>query len=189
MTRWILMTLVVLLWSHAALGASDPRPDVLGVYFDANADQTCRDNLQLGTLFSVYLVYTNPSVAEILGFEAGYYMTGNFLEVAVHWPCGIIWTVQPDLDNLYVACGEPFPAFPATPLVQFDYFYGGGGVPEGTFHVEKASGSAEPGPHPNIIRADGSLMNVEAGYPAYILSNCGLPAEKVEWGSVKTLYR
>jgi hypothetical protein len=189
MMRLLVLAMVLLVWVTAAFGVSDPRTDVLGVYFDENADSSCLDFLQPATIFSVYLIYTNPSVPAILGFEAGYYMSGNFFEMPFLWPCGIIWTVEPDLDNLYVACGEPFLTSVATPLVQFDYMWLGGGIAEGTIHIEKASGSAEPGNNPHIILPDNSLLEVQAGYPAYILDTCGLPANTVEWGAIKSLYR
>lgn len=188
MMRLILAILAVLLWVFAASGVSDPRTDVLGLYFDENANQTCLDGLLPGVPFSIYLIYTNPSVPEILGFEVGYHQTGTLFELPFLWPCGLIWTVEPDLDNLFVACSEPFLTSPANILVQFDYMWLGGSPPEATFYVEKASGSAQPGNKPHIILPDGSLMEVEPGYVAFTMDFCGVPADALEWGAIKSLY-
>jgi hypothetical protein len=189
MARSILLVSFLILLTTAASGVSDPRTDVLGLYFDANADLTCRDDGLIAVPFSVYLIYTNPSVDAIRGFEAGFHVTGDFILLSAQWPCGIIWVVDPELDNLYVACAEPIPVGVATPLVRFDLMSLAAGPIEGTFLMDKASGSVQPGDNPHIILPDDSLMEVNAGHPAYILYDCGVPVESTEWGSIKSNYR
>lgn len=188
MARSILLVLILVLSSSLAQGVSDPRPDVLGIYFDESGDQTCNDSILASVPFSVWLVYTNPTPAAILGFEAGFYFSGSLISLGAQWPCGIVWLVEPDLDNLYVACGEPFPTTAATPLVRFDYLFLGG-LLEGSFHIEKASGSTAPGTGPNIILADSSFLEVLPGTPAFLTMWCGVPSTTVDWGSIKSLYR
>ena len=189
MARLILVFLILAMSAPTAFGVSDPRSDVLGVYFDEFGEQICNDNVQLGVPFSVWLVYTNPTPAVILGFEAGYYYSGSSLKLGAQWPCGIVWLEEPDLHNLYVTCNEPFPTTQATPLVRFDYLNVGAGSPEATFHVEKASGSVLPGTNPYIILADGTPLEVLAGRPAYTTLCCGVPVTDVGWGTIKSLYR
>ena len=188
MARSLLLVLFLVWSASMAYGVSDPRPDVLGVYFDEIGEETCSDSIPFSVPFSVWLVYTNPTPATILGFEAGYYWSGALISLGAQWPCGIVWLVEPDLDNLYVTCGEPFPTAAATPLVRFDFLFLGG-LLEGTFHVEKASGSTSPGTGPNIILDDGSFLEALPGAPAYVTVFCGVPAVTVDWGSIKSLYR
>jgi hypothetical protein len=190
MARWFSLFLILILSASTAQGVSDPRPDVLGVYFDEFGERTCSDTMPVSVPFSVWLIYTNPTPASILGFEAGYHFFAgaNYLALGAQWPCGIVWLVEPDRDNLYLTCTEPFPTAAAMPLVRFDYLFLGG-YQEATFHVEKASGSVQPGSGPHIILADGSLMEVLPGTPAFISYICSVPTARKEWGTIKSLYR
>ncbi|MEN8005960.1 MAG: hypothetical protein ABFS42_03055 [Candidatus Krumholzibacteriota bacterium] len=189
MPRLILVGFFLFILTQSVLGVTDPRPDVLGVYFDDFGDQTCKDDLLPFVSFSVWIVYTNPTHGMIRGFEAGYYWTGPYVELGIHWPCGIIWIVPPELDNLSVACTEPFPATVATPLVRFDYMFMGSGPPDGTFHVEMASGSPIPVINPYIILADGNRVEALQGQVAHITTDCSVASETMGWGTIKSLYR
>jgi hypothetical protein len=189
MARLLMMVFILVMITQAAYGVSDPRPDVLGVYFDEYGDQICNDMVLIGVPFSVWFVYTNPTPTSILGFEAGFYTTGDsFVRLGMYPPCSIIW-IPPDLDNLTLICSEPFATAEATPLFRIEYLYIGGGSPESTFYLENASGSSLPGNNPYIILADGSPLEVQAGYPAYTTYFCGVPVENMDWGTIKSLYR
>jgi hypothetical protein len=184
-----MIAFILIMFTQAAFGVADPRPDVLGVYFDEFGDQICNDSVPISVPFSVWFVYTNPTPTSILGFEAGYYTTGDsFIRLAIHPPCSIMW-IPPDLDNLTLLCPEPFATAEATPLFRIEYLYIGGGSPESTFYLEKASGSPLPGDNPYIILADGSPFEVQAGVPAYTALSCGVPSENLDWGTIKSLYR
>jgi hypothetical protein len=190
MARTLMIAFILVLFAQAAFAVVDPRPDVMGVYFDETGDQICNDTVIPFTPFSVWIVYTNPTPAMILGFEAGYFLNGTLLQIAIFWPCDIVFPFPPDLDDLHVICGEPFPTSQATPLVHFQYMHlPPPDVPEVTFHLEKASGSSLPGDNPYVILADGSPFEVLAGEPAYTTSNCGVPTENMGWGTIKSLYR
>jgi len=186
----MMMAFILVLFAQTAFAVVDPRPDVLGVYFDETGDQICNDAVIPFTPFSVWIVYTNPTPAEILGFEVGYFLNGSLLQLAIFWPCDLVFPIPPDLENLYVVCSEPFLTAQATPLVHFQYMHlTPPDVPEVTFHLEKASGSSQPGDNPYIILADGSPFEVLAGDPAYITSDCSVPTEILGWGTIKSLYR
>lgn len=184
------MTVFILLMiSQGAVAVVDPRPDVFGVYFDEFGDRNCKDDLIPGVVISVWFVYTNPTVSSILGFEAGYHTTTDFLQVGLYPPCGILQPVVPELDNLTIICGTPLVTGPATPLYRIEYLYLGIGPVEATYYLEKARDSTQPGNNPYIILSDGSIMEVQAGDPAYTTLFCGVSTEKVGWGTIKSLYR
>jgi hypothetical protein len=184
-----MMAIILVVFVQTASAVSDPRPDVLGVYFDEYGDQICKDNLPVAAPFSVWFVYTNPSVTSILGFEAGYHTTAEFLQLGIYPPCGIIWTEMPELDNLYIACSSPIATTQATPLFRIEYMSLGFEAPDSVFYLEKARDSAQQGNNPYIILADGSLMEAQAGGPAFTSLCCGVPAVNVGWGTIKSLYR
>ena len=184
-----MMAFILVVFGQAAFAVVDPRPDVLGVYFDDFGVQHCRDDLLIAVPFSVWIVYTNPSVTSILGFEAGYHTTGEFLQLGLYPPCGIIWVIPPELDNLYIACSTPLATTQATPLLRIEYLYLGFEALDSVFYLEKARDSSQPGNNPYIILADGSSLEALAGVPAFTSLCCGLPTANVEWGTIKSLYR
>ena len=189
MIRMLTIAFMLVMFSQAAFAVIDPRQDVLGVYFDEYGNQTCKDDVIPFTTFSVWIVYTNPTPTQILGFEAGFYVYGTLTETDFVGPCDIVWISPPELDNLYVTCAQPFLTARATPLLHFEYIHLAPGMPDVTFHLEKARGSSLPGNNPYIILADGSSMEVQAGGPADICFTCALPTEKMGWGTIKSLYR
>ncbi len=189
MARLLTIAVILVVFTQVAVAGVDPRPDVLGVYFDEGGYLSCNDAVVPFTPFFVWIVYTNPTPAQILGFEAGFYLSGSLTEVAIFWPCDLVWVLPPELDDLYVTCAEPFPTSEATPLVRFEYVHLDTGVPEVTFHLEKASGSSLPGDDPYIILADGSPFEVRAGGSAYTTWSCALAVEPTDWGTIKSLYR
>lgn len=189
MTRLSSTVLVVLVLAQTASAVVDPRPDVLGLYFDESGNVQCKDDLIVGVPFTVWFVYTNPSVPFVRGFEAGFHTTATFLRLALNPPCGIIWTVEPELDNLFISCGEPLATAAATPLFSIDYLYLGAESREATFYLEKARDSVLPGTNPYIILPDNGVLEAQAGDPAYTTANCAVAAEELEWGSIKSLYR
>ena len=189
MVRLLMIAFILIMFTQAAYGVYDPRPDVLGVYFDEYGDQICNDMVQASVPFSVWFVYTNPTPASILGFQAGLFTAGDsVIRLAMYPPCDVMW-VDPNPENLNVLCPEPFATAEATPLFRIEYLYVGSVVPESTFRVENASMPTWPGDNPYIILADGSPLEVQAGYPAFTTMFCGVPTEKMGWGTIKSLYR
>lgn len=189
MTRWFLVALLVVLMVPVAAAQDNPTPDLFGVYFDDLGTVFCRDDIPYYTPFSVYFVYKNPTVPAILGFEAAYYTTAEFLELGVYPPCGIVWPSPPDMGNLWVECSSPQPTSEATPLLRIDYMAMGTEDPESVFFLEKAQNSSQPGENPYIILPDGSFLETQAALPSYTTLCCGIPSVSVGWGTIKSLYR
>ena len=189
MARLVMVVFMLVMFLQTAFAVVDPRPDVLGVYFDEYGNLPCKDDLQVAVPFSVWIVYTRPSVTSIQGFEAGYHTTTEFIQLGLYPPCGIVWVIPPELDNLYIACDTPMVTNLATPLLRIEYLYLGSEAFDSIFYLEKARDSSQPGTNPYIILADGSPMEVQAGGSAYTSFICALPMDEVGWGTIKSLYR
>lgn len=189
MARLLMVAVILGMFTQVAIADVDSGPDVLGVYFDENGDQICKDDVWFATPFSVWIVYTNPSAASILGFEAGYHTTADFLQLGLYPPCGLVWVFPPELDNLTVVCSTPMATTEATPLLRVEYMSLGSESPDSIFYLEKARESSLPGDNPYIILADGSYLAAQAGVAAYTTLCCGVPTENMDWGMIKTLYR
>lgn len=65
------MLLIVMLMASSAFAVIDPDPNMMGLYFDLNAD-TNSFAATVNVPFMAYLMLTNPTYADVSGFEAGY---------------------------------------------------------------------------------------------------------------------
>ena len=135
------------------------------------------------------VIVINSFAASILGFEAGYHTTADFMQLGLYPSCGIVWVFPPELDNLTVVCSTPMATTGATPLLRIEYMSLGFESPDSIFFLEKARESSLPGDNPYIILPDGSFLEAQAGVAAFTSLCCGVPTEKVGWGTIKSLYR
>jgi hypothetical protein len=69
--RILILVLAAMAYGSCGYATVDVDPDQLGIYFDVGADQTCF-SVGPSVPFSVYVVLTNPSQPEVVGFEFGY---------------------------------------------------------------------------------------------------------------------
>ncbi len=106
----LLITLLILLALSApqVLATADPDPDGIGVYFDLQAD-IWQNWIGANIPFNAYVILTNPSGEEILGYEFAYQLL-----------------VTPGMENLIFGLGIVFPDFvpivPPWPI--YDIFAG-----------------------------------------------------------------
>jgi hypothetical protein len=66
-----LAALAIILWVRSASSIIDPDPDQIGVYFDTDANTSCI-TVPMNNQFDVYVMITNPSAADVEGWEFGY---------------------------------------------------------------------------------------------------------------------
>ncbi len=68
----LVILLLVSLMATSAFATIDPDPDMLGVYFDLDAEDNCLEGVGPFVQFGAYVVITNPSAPEVHGLEFGY---------------------------------------------------------------------------------------------------------------------
>ena len=91
----LVVLLMVSLMATSAFAVVDEDPDMLGVYFDANADFN-EFAVAPSTPFFAYVMITNPSASEVHGLEFGYDVVppagseGNIFRLANTLPAGSV---------------------------------------------------------------------------------------------------
>ena len=166
--------------------------DELGVYFDESAEISCIVPTSYPAVIYAYVVYSNPSVVEIAGFDLGvafYQIHGSMpLVFTAQAPCSV---GVANLAQVSVRCPEPIPCGTHTTLLSIPMYWWGGLTEIG---VSGAAAPSLPITGPFVVLRDGSGVPVgrrpvwgvlDAGFDI-----ChGLPIESQTWGAVKGLYR
>jgi len=173
------------------LVAPSTAADDLGVYFDQNGYYNCADGIPLG-VFYAYLLYTNPSVSEITGFELGIDITGPLLLAQVTTPCGVPVPVA-DVAQISVQCDSPIPCSSSTLLLTLQLIMP---VPQwGSLKVRAADSPTSPFDTPNVILPDETRMGVSAMEGESYVYGQGInecyptAARSLSWGTIKGLFR
>jgi hypothetical protein len=196
----LVVLLLVSLMATSAFAVVDPDPDMLGIYFDMNADSNCLPSQPASAAFFAYAILTNPTVPGVEAFEFGYenvvpvgFETSLF-QLATTLPSGAIDVGDgtPIQGNIIAGLAAPVPAAPATILVTWQY------LPLAVFPMEMYLTASNPSSIPGglpVIQAEGELMQVglSTGGPEFpvatVNTGCAVATESDTWGGVKSLYR
>ena len=117
--------LMVSLMATSAFAVVDDDPDMLGVYFDLNAD-TNSISAAASVPFNMYFIITNPSVASIWGVEFGYDLVGGagqYFRLAETLPGGALNVgdaSNPATGDYVLGLASPLPAQPATVMATWN---------------------------------------------------------------------
>ncbi len=200
----ILLSILILgLVGTSAFAVVDPDPDMLGVYFDENANINSIEDQPEGESFFAYFILTKPTMSAVWGFDFGYRvvvpsgMEDRILRLGRLLPTGS----TPSLDDMSLYNGwytigiDPnLLTTEATVLVQwelmitapipiefflgaspFDYFEDG--LPE----IQSPSGQILP-------------VGLSTGGPDIPVATVNLPgapvaADNAAWGQIKAMFR
>jgi hypothetical protein len=186
--RILSLCLFFLSWVQSATAAIDPRPNLMGLYFDEIGDVQCRDDVEPEVPFSVWLLLTNPTMAFVQGFSCQVIVGGNVLQLAGAVACVFESPGVEDRDY-NVGCTSPIPCFTVTPLIHFQFLIMDQPPLSVTFLVQNSPSDPNPDGKPALHLPDESSIRVEASDPIHITASCGLPVETFGWGTIKSLYR
>ncbi len=203
----LLITLLILLALSApqVLATADPDPDGIGVYFDLQAD-IWQNWIGANIPFNAYVILTNPSGEEILGYEFAYQLLvtpgmenlifglgivfPDFVPIVPPWPIYDIFAGEVVIGPFAPA---PMPGNPAvvlatwqfmllTPNIWAEFYLGptsGDGVTDGRLAYDSEAGWVS--------------MNNSTGNPEIPVATVNLeapiPITETTYGSLKALYR
>ena len=201
MKKW-LMLLMASLVATSAIAVIDPDPDMMGIYFDLDANDNCL-TIGTNTPFFAYLILTNTTAPAINAYELG-------LDIVI--PDGLenmffrLYSAPNDPDICFggnpgplggdyiVGLPVPFPAEPAIILHIWIYMLLAPMPVE--MYIHSASTPSIPGDFPVVQNAEGNILmqvGLSTGGPdipvATVNTDCVVGVEEVSFGSLKALFR
>ncbi|MEN8005499.1 MAG: hypothetical protein ABFS42_00680 [Candidatus Krumholzibacteriota bacterium] len=199
----LIFLMLVSLVATATFGGIDPDDDIMGVYFDLNADNHCL-TIPPSVPFMAYIILTNPTAPAINAYELGLTvavptgMEASIFRLASTIANGVVSGVDvgtngPLGGDFIVGLAAPLPSQLAVVLHSFQYMLLANFIVE--FYIGASSAPSIPGDFPVVQNADGSILmqvGVLSGGPEYPLAwinDCAFPVEEASFGSVKSLYR
>ena len=201
----LLLLVLASLVATSAFAVTDDDPDMLGIYFDMNADNNC---LTIGTSipFFAYLILTNPTAPAINAYELGKenVVPAGMEGMIFRLSSNIANNVVPGVDvgtngalggDYIVGLAAPLPAQPALVLHSWQYMLLA--VIPVEMYIGASSAPSIPGDFPVVQNAEGSiLMQVgqSTGGPGFPVATVNTPecvvgVEEISFGSIKSLYR
>ncbi len=186
---------LIALVSTSALAVVSPYDDMMGMYWDLDADIVCM--APLAAPVNLYIILTNPTIDAIAGFECGITMDAAvmpyILGVTFPSPHGIDWI---DPQNIIVYFYEPIVCAEITLLATLNVG-NFAGVPV-DFYLHEATPASIPGNLPVILLTDDTLVQVITPWPgektAGQFHDClhwitPIPTHETTWDHIKSLYR
>ena len=202
----LIILLLASLVATSSFAVIDPDDDMMGIYFDMNADSNC---LTIGASvpFFTYLILTNTTAPAINAYELGKVnvvpvgMEGMIFRLSSNIANNVVSGVDVGANNALggdyiVGLAAPLPAQPALILHSWQYMLLA--VIPVEMYIGSSSAPSIPGDFPVVQNAEGSIL-MQIGQSTGGIGNpvatvnvsgpCVVGVEEVSFGSVKSLYR
>jgi len=189
----MLLLLTAMLIATTAFAVVDPDADMMGFYFDLDADYPCLDGAEAYSTHDLHLILTRPTADMLFGFEAGLTMEGTGMLLAAIFAAPNYINIGTN-DNIIAGFGEPYPTSIATLLVTFSVMYMDTAMGPLNFVLHGSEPSSIDPAYPVILLAGDVLQSVglsaEFGPTAQFNGGCQvLATDHVSFDGVKSLYR
>lgn len=202
----LVVLLLATLVATSAFAVIDPDDDMMGIYFDVNADENCL-TVGASTPFFTYLILTNTTAPAINAYELGKVnvvpagMEGMIFRLSSNIANNVVSGVDVGTNDALggdyiVGLAAPLPAQPALILHSWQYMLLAV-IPVEMF-IGSSSAPSIPGDYPVVQNAEGSIL-MQVGQstggpdiPVAMVNNadpCVVGVEEASFGSVKSLFR
>jgi hypothetical protein len=189
----LVVLLMAMLVASVAFAQIDPDTNMMGVYFDTGANETCLEGLAPNSFVTAYICLVNPDFANIKGFECTMTVNGSIFAQAPVFPDGGLNVGSGD--NYLVGFNQ-IPAEPVNILMSLPFLAFGGPI---TFDLGPSvpSSGALGLPMVAIVDSEGLSSLVYTGYTTAdgirVASindgGCTVDTETVSFDGIKSLYR
>ena len=201
-------TLLVLVLScfmaSSVFAVIDPDPDMLGIYFDVNAEENCMF-VEASVPYFAYLILTNSTAPAINAYELGFQncvctgLESQLFMLASNIAHGVVEGVDVGTHtaisgDYIVGLAEALPATEAMILHSWQYMLLA--VLPVQMFIGPSSKPSLPGDLPVVQNAEGSILmtvGTSTGGPdipvATLNTDCVVAIRSESWGNVKALYR
>ncbi len=190
MKKWVIFVCLALFASTGLAGASE---NMMGLYFDTQANENCLEGVGHFVMVPMHLILTHPTGEVLLGFEFGIDMVGEGMVQGYTTIAGDDLTMQP-WDNFAAGMAVPYPVAEVTVLATFDIFYTDLMTGPLTFTLHGYVPSSLNPDYPALIFGDGILreatLSTGTGPSCQINGLCsvvGIPG--ISFDALKSLYR
>ncbi len=190
----LIVLLMAMLIATSAFAIVDPDDNMMGFYFDTEADFPCVSGVNAYDTIPMYLVMTNMVADELYGFEVGYTIEGSAMVLSTTFDNPSVIDVG-EAGNHIVGFGSPTVTAPVTFLATLSVMYMDTALEAVGFTMHGTIPSSIDPAYPVILLADGELLSVglsaESGYGAEINgAPCSVVAtDDVSFDGIKSLYR
>ena len=190
----LVVLLMAMLIATSAFAIVDPDADMMGFYFDTEADVYQLNDVAAFSTFDMYLVMTNMTADALYGFEVGYTIEGSAMVLSTTFDNPSVIDVG-EAGNHIVGFGSPTMTAPVTFLATLNVMNMDAALGPIGFTMHGTIPSSINPAYPVILLADGELLSVglsaESGYAAAINAPDGsvVATDNVSFDSVKSLYR
>ena len=201
----LVVLLLASLVATSAFAVIDPDDDMMGIYFDVNADNNCLPAQGPSIPFFTYIILTNTTAPAINAYELGLNvvppagMETMIFRLASTIANGVVSGVDVGTNDALggdyiVGLAAPLPAQAAVVLHSFQYMLLA--VMPVEFYIGASSAPSIPGDYPVVQNAEGSILmqiGQSTGGPdvpvATVNGDCVVGVEDASFGSVKSLFR
>ena len=195
----LVVLLMLSLMATSAFAVVDPDDDMMGIYFDLNADVVCASASPV-THRIAYIMYTNPTLPTTRGFECqvSYVAGDNNTSISATYPVSTtdVGVKAAPAFNFIAGFANPLPTSAATVLATLDIFYLNFSGPSMDIFLGPAVPSSSDLGLPMVLREDFSQMDVGTSVlPGGPAAQINAPVclvvdnEDASFGAVKALFR
>ncbi len=186
--------LLSLFVASSALAIVDNDPNMLGIYFDLNADITCLEDVTPYAQVPAYVILTNPTFEFLGGYEFGFQVEGNAIILSAIME-GQALDVG-SAGNHIVGLGEPLLTSEITLLSTLTVLYSDTALAPVLFFLGGTDPSSLDPMLPTILYGEGELMSLGTssvpGSPCAVINGvCEdvVATDNTTLDSLKSLYR
>ncbi len=191
MLKFYFTILLVLLVAGSALAVIDENENVVGLYFDTDADSDCLPSVSAPSQIPCYIILTNPNFSDLHGFELGFDYGDELMHLGTTLAVNESINVG-DNDNLIVGFGQPTSTQSATLLATLNMMYMDMDNSPTTMSLRGSNPSSLDPELPTALLADGELISLalhNPEFPYQMNGFCEYVNEPAAWAEVKTMFR
>ncbi|MBU8869917.1 MAG: hypothetical protein KOO60_03470 [Gemmatimonadales bacterium] len=190
-STYFLLTVLVMVAIPAVALHSDE--DVIGFYFDAQAESNCLETAPYVTV-PLHLVLTNPAMEAICGYEFGYSVSGNYMVSGTTLMGFSPIDVGGGQGNHIVGLAAPLTPHGATVLVTLSVFVMDDKQIQFDLHGANPASITDHPELPVLALGNGTMQNPVLSSPegvssAKINGSCNPETDISSWDGVKSLYQ
>ncbi len=191
MNKSLLFLVSVLLLAGVASAVIDDDDNVIGLYFDPDADSDCLDSVPPNSQIPCYIVLTRPTFSDLYGFELGFDYGSELIHLGTSFSNSQALNLGSP-GNLVVGFGSPSYTSSATLLATLDMMYIDISNTPATLTLRGSEPSSLDPAFPSVLLAGGEIISTglhDPTYPFQMNGFCSYEDRPAAWSEVKSLYR